>query len=234
MNKSLGTNLICAALIAIGYLIPAPFGKHIIVMGYFGFSGAITNWLAVHMLFERVPGLYGSGIIPLKFEAFKTAIHNMIMDQFFTTENIKRFIGSGMAKGPDLHPIIENLNYDIIFDGFIEVIKESKFGGMLGMFGGSAALEPMREPFIKTLRAKLIQMTSDPEFFKKLSANASDDLHDMWQTKIEDMVEARLEELTPQMVKDIVQQMIRSHLGWLVVWGGVFGCLLGLISSFTL
>lgn len=234
MNKSLGTNLICGVMILIGYLIPGTLGKHILVTGYFGFSGAITNWLAVHMLFERVPGLYGSGIIPLKFEAFKTAIHAMIMNQFFTTENIQRFIGSGMAKGPDLHPIIENLNYDIIFDGFVEVIKASKFGGMLGMFGGAAALEPMRESFIRTLRAKLIQMTSEPDFFKKLSNNASGELHDMWQAKIEDMVEARLAELTPQMVKEIVQEMIRSHLGWLVVWGGVFGCAIGLVSSFTM
>ena len=34
------------------------------------------------------------------------------------------------------------------------------------------------------------------------------------------------------MVKEIIQKMIRSHLGWLVVWGGVFGSLIGLASSF--
>ena len=33
------------------------------------------------------------------------------------------------------------------------------------------------------------------------------------------------------MVKQIVQDMIRHHLGWLVVWGGVFGGLIGLITS---
>jgi hypothetical protein len=26
--------------------------------------------------------------------------------------------------------------------------------------------------------------------------------------------------------------MIREHLGWLVVWGGVFGGLIGLMTSF--
>ena len=234
MNKSLATNLICAALIVVGYLVPEPAGKHILIMGYFGLSGAITNWLAVHMLFEKVPGLYGSGIIPLKFEAFKDAIRRMIMDQFFTTENISKFIKGGAGSQPDLHPIIENLNYDIIFDGFIEVIKNSKFGGMLGMFGGTAALEPMRQPFAETLRRKLAEMVKDPEFFKKLSQNASEDLHEVWQGKISEMVEARLEELTPQMVKTIVQDMIRSHLGWLVVWGGVFGSVIGLASSFSL
>ena len=32
-------------------------------------------------------------------------------------------------------------------------------------------------------------------------------------------------------VKEIMQNMIRDHLGWLVVWGGVFGGLMGLLSS---
>jgi uncharacterized membrane protein YheB (UPF0754 family) len=232
MNKSLATNLVCALLIIIGHLlVPEPFRKHVLTMGYFGLSGAITNWIAVHMLFERVPGLYGSGIIPLKFEAFKSAIREMVMEQFFTTENIQRFLSDGSGFKPDVHPIIESLNYDLLFDGFVEVVKSSKFGGMLGMFGGDAALEPMRPRFRATLKTKLIQMAESPDFFQKLSTTASSDLHDHWQDKIKDMVEGRLAELTPAMVKEIVQEMIRSHLGWLVVWGGVFGTLIGLVSS---
>jgi len=47
-----------------------------------------------------------------------------------------------------------------------------------------------------------------------------------------DIVQKRLDELTPGMVKDIIQKMIRNHLGWLVVWGGFFGGLIGLAASF--
>jgi len=36
-------------------------------IGLFALSGSITNWLAVHMLFEKVPFLYGSGVIPARF-----------------------------------------------------------------------------------------------------------------------------------------------------------------------
>jgi len=32
----------------------------------------------------------------------------------------------------------------------------------------------------------------------------------------------------------MVQDLIAQHLGWLVVWGGVFGGLIGLGSSFVL
>jgi len=36
------------------------------------------------------------------------------------------------------------------------------------------------------------------------------------------------------MVKKIIENMIQKHLGWLVVWGGVFGGLIGLITSFVI
>ncbi|MCU7375947.1 hypothetical protein PEC18_35415 [Paucibacter sp. O1-1] len=36
----------------------------VFTIGLFALSGAITNWLAIHMLFEKVPGLYGSGVVP--------------------------------------------------------------------------------------------------------------------------------------------------------------------------
>ncbi|WP_423842088.1 DUF445 domain-containing protein [Acanthopleuribacter pedis] len=235
MNKSALVNGICIVVIILGQtVVPDPFREHVLGAGYFGFSGAITNWLAIHMLFEKVPGLYGSGIIPLKFESFKSAIRNMIMNQFFTVENIQKFMKNGAKKQINLDPIIDNLNYDYIYDSFIEVIKASKFGGMLGMLGGTKALEPMRDPFKRKLQEKLREIVKQPEFLESIAKNeeSAGELYAAWQEKIESMVQSRLEELTPEMVKQIIQDMIRSHLGWLVVWGGVFGALIGFITSF--
>jgi len=42
---------------------------------------------------------------------------------------------------------------------------------------------------------------------------------------------AKIIPLSPNDIKIIIQKMIREHLGWLVVWGGFFGGLLGLIFS---
>ena len=33
------------------------------------------------------------------------------------------------------------------------------------------------------------------------------------------------------MVKEIVQNIIKEHMFWLVVWGAVFGGLIGLVSA---
>ncbi len=231
MNKSLITNLITLVLIIIGYLMPQAL---LLNVGLFAFSGALTNWLAIHMLFEKVPGLYGSGVIPARFEEFKTAIKTMMMEQFFTDENIDKFLSTSGGIQPDLHlsPVIKKLDLSPAFDSLVSVIMQSSFGGMLGMFGGQEALTPLKEPFISNMKESLINMTQTPEFAELLKSEIEQPevLSDI-KTKVSSIIDKRLAELTPQMVKEIVQEMIKKHLGWLVVWGGVFGGLIGLLST---
>ena len=52
MNKSNMTNIISLIVTILGYAI---HNDTIFMIGCFAFSGAITNSLAIHMLFEKVP-----------------------------------------------------------------------------------------------------------------------------------------------------------------------------------
>lgn len=230
-QKNLGVNLFCLALIAVGYALGNPLGPHVLNMGVFGFSGAATNWLAVTMLFERIPGIYGSGIIPLKFEAFKQAIFNLVMDQLFSEENLARFAPPQEARIHALGPVIDNLDMNPIFDGLMDQIAQSRLGGMMQMLGGEKLLEPMRVPFRRIVREKLHVLIKTPQFRKALAQQFPSLSDDAFRGKVEAVVHQRLDELTPEMVKQIVQKMIRSHLSWLVIWGGIFGCLIGLAVS---
>lgn len=72
------TNLIAVLIIAAGYLGPVQ-SELMKSIGFFALSGAVTNWLAIHMLFEKVPFLYGSGVIPNRFDEFKLAIKDLMM-----------------------------------------------------------------------------------------------------------------------------------------------------------
>ena len=235
LHKSLVTNGLSAALVGTGFYL-----KHDIVLsvGLFALSGAVTNWLAIHMLFEKVPGLYGSGVIPARFEDFKVGIHKLIMEQFFTKENFERFYESTATnkEGPhfDFEPIITEADLTPSFNALVSAVMESSFGGMLGMFGGKDALVPLKEPFVAKMKSSLIEISRGEDFqetvHKQLStASASSDIHE----KVDGVVQKRLHELTPQLVKEIIQQMIRDHLGWLVVWGGFFGGLIGLAAAFV-
>jgi uncharacterized membrane protein YheB (UPF0754 family) len=231
MNKSFITNSIAIILIVVGHFMASSL---IFTIGLFAFSGAITNWLAIHMLFEKVPGLYGSGVIPARFEDFKNAIRNMMMEQFFSQQNLDRFMQESGSKEVELvlAPVIEKVDLEPAFDKLIKVIMESSFGGMLGMLGGQEALMPLKEPFMANMKESLIEMTSSEEFDAILKSEMQQpEMTDDIRTRISEIIEQRLNELTPQMVKEIVQEMIKKHLGWLVVWGGVFGGVIGGIST---
>ncbi|MCG9697064.1 DUF445 domain-containing protein [Shewanella sp. Isolate11] len=231
MNKSVVTNLLAALVVLAGYLFASPV---VLSIGLFALSGAVTNWLAIHMLFEKVPGLYGSGVVPARFEEFKAGIAHLMMEQFFTEENIDKFLsaqGEG-AKHINLQPVIENVDMTPAFNALVTTVEQSSFGGMLAMFGGSEAITPLKDPFIQKMKSSLIEITQSDDFYEliKQEIEQPDVMADL-RSQVESIVHQRLAELTPQLVKEIVQQMIKKHLGWLVVWGGVFGGLIGLFAA---
>ncbi|MEZ8100390.1 DUF445 domain-containing protein [Vibrio bivalvicida] len=232
MNKSLLTNIIALALLAGGHQADNQIAFY---AGLFAFSGAITNWLAIHMLFEKVPGLYGSGVIPARFEEFKAAIKNLMMEQFFTQENIDKFLSKEMTGGQSLNlePVIEKIDFNPTFDSLVDVIANSQFGGMLAMFGGTEALQPMKQPFVDKMKEAIVDMSQSDTIKDALKEQfEAPAMIDEIRTNVENIIDQRLSELTPKLVKEMVQKMIKEHLGWLVVWGGVFGGLIGVVSSF--
>ena len=220
MNKSLITNLVSIFIILIGFLYRDDF-SFIFLVGVFALSGSVTNWLAIHMLFEKIPFLYGSGVILDRFEDIKLGIKNLILQELFSVDQIEKFIFDNKEKASG--GIIEKIDFDKVFVGLVESIESSQLGGMLAMIGGRKALEPLKEPFIKKLRVII------EDFIKENAGNnnSTDELF----LKIENILDARLADLSPNDIKTIIQKMIREHLGWLVVWGGFFGGLLGLIFS---
>ena len=76
MNKNRSTNIIALLLMIGGYY--SPFYSNIIfTTGLFSLAGGVTNWLAVYMLFDKIPLIYGSGVIPNRFEDFKIGIKKL-------------------------------------------------------------------------------------------------------------------------------------------------------------
>jgi len=224
--------------IVVGYVSPI-YRDQTLSVGVFAFSGAITNWLAVYMLFEKVPGLYGSGVIPNQFDEFRLGIKSLMMNQFFTKGNINKFFEKNTSSSPEndgmnFDKVLDSIDYEKVFQGLIEVVMASPMGGMLVMMGGAEALNPLKDPFVEKMRIILLDITKSDEFKEGVKgALGGSDLGEAVSSKVEEIVDMRLAELTPQLVKEIIQEMIRKHLGWLVVWGGVFGGLIGLGMSFV-
>ena len=215
-NKSLITNIVALAIIGVSYLSPK-YNEIIYLVGLFALSGGITNWLAIHMLFEKVPFFYGSGVIPSRFEEFKIGIKQLIMKEFFTPQNINIF--AEQQTEVFLADINNIIDFDRVFDGLVDAIEGSSMGSMLTMLGGRKALQPLREPITLKLQEIVKEM--------KESKTVDKDLTSSWLTQVEQIIDQRLNQLTPVQVKNMIQEMIRKHLGWLVVWGGAVGGFVG-------
>ena len=95
---------------------------------------------------------------------------------------------------------------------------------MLKMVGGKKALEPLKEPLILKIKEIFVN------FIENNLSNVNN-IDEKLHNKIEKLINIRLEELSPHDVKTIIKNIIHKHLGWLVVWGGVFGFALGLTIS---
>ena len=223
MNKSLITNFLSTLIIIVGYLYQENY-PFIIITGVFALSGSLTNWLAIHMLFEKVPLLYGSGVILDKFEDIKLGIKNLILQELFTETQINNFLLDNKVSTSET--IINKIDFDKVFIGLVEAIEGSQLGGMLAMVGGRKALDPLKEPFTKKLKIIIEDFVTE-----NTSNDNSSDTTASLLSKIENILDARLADLSPEDIKLIIQKMIKEHLGWLVVWGGFFGGLLGLVLS---
>jgi len=207
-----------------GYFSPI-YSNIIFTTGLFSLAGGVTNWLAVYMLFDKIPLVYGSGVIPNRFQDFKIGIKRLIVQEFFTEEKVKTFFAEyeNLLSADNL---ANKIDYDLIFEHLKDGIVESSFGGMLALVGGKSALNVLKEPIVEKLQLIVHDVINNIKS-DAISDNITSDL----LKKIEGIIDTRLNELTPQMVKEIIQDMIRQHLGWLVVWGGIFGGLIGLITS---
>lgn len=234
ISKATLTDCVSVSLIGIGLAATAPVAKPILFTGLFAFSGAITNQVAIYMLFNKVPLLYGSGVIEENFEKFKASIKDMMMKQFFNKEQLTAFFQSEEKK-INFAPLVENADFTPAFSALKQSVMESKLGEMLNLFGGEKALNSLEKPFVNKLKSAVVGIVSSNTFQAQIEHHLSNSsLNDDILKTVEELITKRLNELSPQMVNELVHELIHTHLGWLVVWGGVFGGLIGLGSSFLL
>ena len=219
MNKPIISNLTALAILLFGF-VETPVASYCFAVGIFALSGGITNWLAIHMLFEKIPFIIGSGVVEIRFEEFKKGIRHLILEEFFNKENIENIYKDLRSEAVD--KIKPSFDKDKIFNSFIEILQKSSLSKTLDMFGGAKILEPLKDPLVEKFQQIFIELVD------KRNEDSSEDTKTL-EIKIITAIDIKLNDLTPRRVKEIVQEMISKHLGWLVVWGTIFGGAIGLI-----
>lgn len=220
-NKSFITNVAAFLVLMSSYLSPY-FSNILQNIGLFALSGSITNWLAIYMLFEKIPFIYGSGVIEIRFKDFKKGIKDLVMRQFFNKDESDEFLIQ-INKLVFLN-LESAIDFESLYKQLVEAIINSPAGSILAMMGGELALEPLKTPIINKIK----------NFIKEISNSnieINNDNTEAFILEIDQIISDKIDKLTPVMVKRIIQDIIKKHLGWLVVWGGVFGGIIGFIAS---
>jgi uncharacterized membrane protein YheB (UPF0754 family) len=257
MDKGTLSNLVSAAVTGAGLLCPQGTARDVLLsVGLFALSGGVTNALAVKMLFDRIPGLLGSGVVPARFQEIREKIRTVILEHFFDEAYLNRFVekhgseidwkryvkhaGGGGGRGP-LAGLIEK-HWDALaaperlqpfVDAEIEKLLDSNIGGLLIMVGVDSVKPAVRQ-FVSSLAAGMKQQVIDLASRADLPAaeievDEARIIHDV-RAQVEVLLAEKLEELDAPTVKRLVEDVIRRHLGWLVVWGNVLGGVLGLAA----
>ena len=225
-------------LISFGVLVAGIVGRMegitgnewVLAAGLFGFAGGVTNWLAVKMLFDKVPLLYGSGVIPMRFREIRQTVKDAIMRYFFDEEYLERFLGEragemaiGDELGTKVAEVLESAEIDAIIDAKLEEMAASPQGMMIKMVG-IQRVKPLVKQFVIGVGTEIAPLLVGEVARPELEVGAL-------RAQVDRLLETKLEELTPERVKEMMEEVIREHLGWLIVWGNIFGGTIGLVSK---
>jgi len=210
------------------------YEKYVLSFGLFGFAGGFTNWLAVTMLFVRIPGLAGSGVIPVRYVEIRATVKDVIMNTFFDAEFLETYLGQKLQSyggevdvNKHVQGMLDSEDFDKKLDEKLELIGLlPEFGAVLAMGMQPAQLKPMIKPFVSELALELAPLLKA----KMLDPKVIVDINQV-RDQIEEYMSVRIETLTEKKVTRLLAFVIRDHLGWLIVWGNVFGALIGLIAE---
>jgi|EP00945_MAST-04E_sp_MAST-4E-sp1_P007116 translation elongation factor EF-1beta/uncharacterized membrane protein YheB (UPF0754 family) len=237
------SNYVTFSLLVIGMILQWAFPNtsaipYLLSFGLFGFAGGFTNWLAVKMLFDKIPFLYGSGVIPRQFKEIRETVKTTIMATFFDEQYLGSYLNErsrdllGKINVKDrVQKIVQDPDTEGLIAAELEKLAltpEGAFLAMLPMMMPGMTMRTiaamMKKPlggFATQMAEKLTQSFDILEFVSVESV----------RNEIDSLMTEKLKELTPPMVKKLMEDVIRQHLGWLIVWGNVFGGLLGIISQ---
>jgi uncharacterized membrane protein YheB (UPF0754 family) len=251
MDKGTFSNLVSAAVTGAGLLLPAGTARDLVLsVGLFALSGGVTNALAVKMLFDRIPGLIGSGVIPARFQEIREKVRSVILEHFFDEAHLGRFLEkhrgeldwkkyvrqAGDGRDP-VRGIIEK-HWDALVsperlqpfvDAEVEKLLDSKIGGLLIMVGVDTVKPAVRQfvsSFAAQMKGQVIELASKAEP-GTIEVDEQKLVRDV-RAQVEVLLAEKLLELDAPAVKRMVEDVIRNHLGWLVVWGNVLGGVLGI------
>ena len=157
------------------------------------------------------------------------------MKMFFSKEFLEEYMNNRFTElmteknlGDIVRKQVSQPGFDALFEAKLEAISKTPDGMILNtiapLFGGVAPMVPILKPFIGAFGSEMVN---------DIARNC--EVTDLVSTEdvireVENLLNEKLVMITPEMVRELMEEIIRDHLGWLVVWGNVFGAVIGMAS----
>lgn len=204
-------------------------------IGVFGFFGGIVNWLFIELLFRKIFCLYGSGVIMNYYDDIISGLRSIVLDILFDSSKLKEFFSGKNKKiqtmlqlDQQFEALLKSEATQIVINKKIAELISSPQGYILVNMG------------VNIDQLKNVIKNHVDSFIKDISKTINERLRvpgitdGGLKSEIISILEPRLVRLNPTEVNKIVAVMLRKHLSWLIIWGNLFGGLLGLLSEVVL
>ena len=180
------------------------------------FTGWITTWVAIKMLFHprnpiRILGFKIQGIFPKNQQLIAQKLGQVVSKEFLSFAEIEAKVinPENLQK---LKPEIENH-----IDKFLNEKLTSLFP-MLSMFIGDKTINQLKSAFLTELESLF------PILMKNYMTTLEKDLD------LEKIVTEKVANFSSEKLEDILDQITKKEFQFLEVIGGVFGLFIGLIQ----
>ena len=158
------------------------------------------------------------------------------MKMFFDKAFLERYLNDrakglmdGLDLGARLRKAMAEPSFDVLLTDKLTELSAKPEGmlvqTMAPMFGGVPGMVPMLKPFLGAFGEELFKVLTEKFDVTELVPI------DSIIREVETLLNEKLKLITPEMVKELMEEVIREHLGWLVVWGNVFGGAIGVVSA---
>lgn len=228
-----------ASLLALSRGLDLPLWVHsvsnyVLSAGVFGLAGGGTNWLAIVMLFYRIPLLYGSGVFYRQHKQIRDVIKLIVLQMLFDSEHIENYITKRIRQFSSNVHIVDNITQalnseetDRIIDKSLDRLfsqPESYYLDVLGL--SREQIRPMIKPSVISLCAE-----SAPFVLGTVTESDKEQAISVprFREEMDRYLSWRVEELTGRRVGRLMRTLMYQHLGWVVVWGSIFGIISGVI-----
>ncbi|XP_031552060.1 uncharacterized protein LOC116289312 [Actinia tenebrosa] len=199
--------------------------------GLFGFTGGVTNWIAVKLIFSRIPRLFCSGALFKYFVTVREVVADFIIEAFFSSSQVKRYMQN------KIFCLLDSENFDqsllnILNSEKITSIVEKKLNLLMaspeGLMLQSLGVTKLRlRPVIMSYITDMRSYTS-PLLIASLQSSELSDTEKI-RGQIIDVIATRTQQISPQQVQQIITEALYKYLSSLVVWGNLFGAIVGCI-----